>query len=310
RGALPDPAGHELEWAGLDLLPSPGDADDHRDAPAAMAAFQRLAHQVDAADALEAVIRSAVRQRDEVLDQIPAHLLGVDEVRHAETLGKRLAPCVQIDADDLVGAHHVRPLNDVESDAAQAEYDHIGARLDFRGVDDRTDTGGHSAADVTDLLERRILADLGEGDLRQHRVVGERGAAHVMVHFLPADREAAGAVRHHALALRRANRSAEVGLARQAGLALPALRRVERNDVITLLQRGHARSDVDHDTRALVAEDHREEPLRVGTRAGELIGVADPTRLDLDQDLPGLRALQVDRHDLERLAGRVRNGCL
>src|SRR5260370_34170784 len=44
RGAFPDTAGHELERPGGDLLARLGDADDHGDAPAAMASLERLAH--------------------------------------------------------------------------------------------------------------------------------------------------------------------------------------------------------------------------------------------------------------------------
>src|SRR5437762_50376 len=47
-----------LERPRLDLLPGAGDADDGRDAPAAVAALERLAHHVDVADAFEAVIRA------------------------------------------------------------------------------------------------------------------------------------------------------------------------------------------------------------------------------------------------------------
>src|SRR6185312_8546806 len=234
----------------------------------------------------------------------------VDEVSHAEALRERFAPWVQIDADDLVRADQARSLNDVEADATETEYDDIGSGLDLRGVDDGADTRGHPATDVADLLEGRILADLRERDLRQYRVVGEGRAAHVMMNHLAADREAAGAVGHHALALCRPDGRAEVGLARQAGLALPALRRVEGNDVIALLEGGDARSDINHDSRALVAEDHGEEPLRVRARAGELVRMADPARLDLDQHLPRLGTLQIERRDFERLARRICNGCL
>ena len=38
-----------------------GDADDDADAPAPVAAFERLAHHVDVADALEAVVGAALR---------------------------------------------------------------------------------------------------------------------------------------------------------------------------------------------------------------------------------------------------------
>ena len=201
---------------------------------------------------------------------------------------------VEVDADDHVGADHARALDHVEADAAEPEHDDVGAGLDLGGVDHRADAGGHAAADVADLVERRVLADLGDRDLRQHGVVGEGRAAHVVVASARRSREAAGAVGHHALALGRADRRAEVGLARQAGFALPAFRRVERDDVVALLHRGHARPDLDHDAGALVAEDRPGRALRIGAGQRELVGVADPGRLDLDQHLAGF-AMEVLR---------------
>src|SRR5690349_10888778 len=53
--ALPHPPGDQLERPRLDLLTRARNADDHRHAPAAVTTLQRLAHQIDAADALEAV---------------------------------------------------------------------------------------------------------------------------------------------------------------------------------------------------------------------------------------------------------------
>ena len=60
--------------------------------------------------------------------------------------------------------------------------DDIGAGPDLRRVDHRADAGGDAAADVADLVERRVLAHLGERDLRQHREIGEGRAAHVVEH--------------------------------------------------------------------------------------------------------------------------------
>ena len=113
----------------------------------------------------------------------PLHFLRVHEVRHAELLGERLARRVEVDADDLVGAGHARALDHVQADAAEAEHDDVRARLDLRGVDHRADAGGDAAADVADLVERRVLADLRQRDLRQHGVVRERRAAHVVMHL-------------------------------------------------------------------------------------------------------------------------------
>jgi hypothetical protein len=75
---------------------------------------------------------------------------------------------------------------------------------------------------------------------------------------LPPIEKARGAVGHQALALGGADRGAEIGLARQAGRALPAFRRVQRNDVIALLHAGDAAADVDHDAGALMTENCRE----------------------------------------------------
>src|SRR5688500_13449075 len=46
RGALPDAPGDELEGTRADLLAGACDADDDRRAPAAVTAFERLAHQI------------------------------------------------------------------------------------------------------------------------------------------------------------------------------------------------------------------------------------------------------------------------
>src|SRR5689334_20435102 len=66
RRAFPHAARHELERSRLDFLAGAGDTDDHRHAPAAMAALERLAHEIDVADALEAVVRATVGERDEI----------------------------------------------------------------------------------------------------------------------------------------------------------------------------------------------------------------------------------------------------
>jgi hypothetical protein len=230
-------------------------------------------------------------------------LLGIDEVGHAELAAERLALGVEIDADDHVGADQARALHDVQPDAAQAEHHDVGAGLDLGGVDYRADAGSDAAADVADLVERRVGPDLGQRDLGQHRVVREGRAAHVVMDFLAFERKARGAVGHHALALGRADGGAEVGLARQAGFTGATLGRVERDHVVALLQRHDARPDIDHHARALMAEDHREQALGIAAGARELVGVADARRLDLDQHLAELRPFEVDFLDFEILAG-------
>src|SRR5690606_27821213 len=117
-----------------------------------------------------------------------------------------------------------------------------------------------------------------------------------------------GAVRHEPLALGGADGGAQVGLAAEAGLALPALRRVERDDVVAGRHAGDAGADLEDHAGALVAEDDREQALRVGAGAGEVVGVADAGRLDLAQHLAGARSLEVDLLDLEWLSGLEGDG--
>ena len=48
-----------------------------------------------------------------------------------------------------------------------------------------------------------------------------------------------------------------------------------------------------------MAEDHREQTFGIAAGAGELVGMADARRLDLDQHLAELRTFEIDRLDLE-----------
>src|SRR5262249_31665523 len=119
RGALPYPACHQLERARRNLLASTGNADDHADAPAAMAAFQRLAYDGDVAGAVEGVVGAAdlvgaaLGHIDDVGDEVLSGVLRVDEMRHPEALTPRLFAVVDVDADDHVGARELQALDDV-----------------------------------------------------------------------------------------------------------------------------------------------------------------------------------------------------
>ena len=63
-----------------------------------------------------------------------------------------------------------------------------------------------------------------------------------------------------------------------------------------------ARADVDDDAGPLVPEDCRKEPFRIGARAGELVGMADAGRFDLDQHLAFARAVEINGFDAQRRA--------
>src|SRR5258705_1279396 len=300
RRAFPHAAGHKLERTGRDFLSGFGDGDDDGNAPATMAAFQRLAHHGGIAGAVERVVGAAVGQPNEVLDDVAGDLLRIDEMGHAELAAPFLLAIVNVDADDLVSTNHLRTLDDVEPDAAEAKHYDIGARRDLGRVDDGADAGRHAATDVAALVERRILADLRHRDLRQHGEVGEGRAAHIVVDRLALVGEAAGSVGHHALALRRANRGAQVGLLAQAAFALAAFWRVERDHVIARFHRYHAGANLANDTCALMAEDRRKDSFAVKTVKRVGVGMTDPCRLYLDKDFTGFRSVQINLDDLER----------
>ena len=73
--------------------------------------------------------------------------------------------------------------------------------------------------------------------------------------------------------------------------------------MIALGDAGHPAPDIDDDAGALMAEDRRKQPLGIGPGKGELVGVADPGRLDLDQHLTVFGAVELNRLDLQRLSG-------
>src|SRR6266566_7150726 len=123
-----------------------------------------------------------------------------------------------------------------------------------------------------------------------------------MVQLFALEREPRRAVGHDALPLGRADGGAQIGPARQTRRALPAFRRIERNDVVALLHARHVRPDIDDDAGTLVAENGREQSFRVGPGEREFVGVTDAGSLHLDQHFGGFRALQLDFRDRERLA--------
>jgi hypothetical protein len=63
-----------------------------------MAAFERLPHYVDIADAFEAVIGTPARQLDDMGDEIARDGARIDEIGEPERARKRLARGVDVDA--------------------------------------------------------------------------------------------------------------------------------------------------------------------------------------------------------------------
>lgn len=124
-----------------------------------------------------------------------------------------------------------------------------------------------------------------------------------MEQLLALVREARGAVRHQALALGSAYGLAQVGLAREAELALAAFRGVQRDHMVAHGHRGHALAYRFDDRAAFMAEDRREDAFRVGTGQGVGIGVADTTGDHTQQHFTGLGHGHVDFDDFQGFLG-------
>ena len=244
-----------------------------------------------------------------MLDDAAVNLFRVDEMGHPEFLAPFLAVIVDINADDHVGPGELQPLDDVQPDPAQTKDHRLRADFHIGGVDHRADAGGDATADVTDLVEGRVIANLGKRDFRHDRVVGEGRAAHVVMDRRAIQhRKARGAIGQKALPLCCADRGTQVGLAAEAAWALAAFGRVKRDHMIAGLQRGHAGAAFDDDARALMPQNGGKKPLRVGTRQGEFIGVANAGGLDFHQNLARFGAFEVHFHDFEWFSGGYGDG--
>ena len=68
--------------------------------------------------------------------------------------------------------------------------------------------------------------------------------------------------------------------------------------MIAWFEAGHARSNFENDTSALVAENGREEPLWVRARKREFVSVTNARSFDFDQDLARFWAFEVHFHNL------------
>src|SRR3977135_1360141 len=180
RSAFPHPTGHKLERPCGNFLSGFPYPDHHGNAPAAMARFKRVAYYGGVAGAVEGEVGAAVGERDQVRNDVATDLRWIDEMRHTKAAAPFLLCVVDVNSDDLVGANHPGALNDVESDSAQPEHDHVGARRDLGGVNHCADACRHTAADVATLVEGGILADLCHGNFRQHGKVRKCRATHVV----------------------------------------------------------------------------------------------------------------------------------
>ena len=200
---------------------------------------------------------------------------GVDEVGRAERLRGLALDLHRVDREDPARAGDACSLDDRLADAAASDDRDRRSRHDPRGVERRSDTGGHAAPDERELRIGQVGVDLHQVRLVAGHLVGEGAEPGHGV------RDAAvGAGRlgqHHHLAAHRA----EVALAVQAPEAVAAGGDEGRDDMVADRDARDLGSDPLDGARALVAEDARRGR---GQRAvgGGHVGVADAARADAD----------------------------
>ena len=300
-----DRHGKEVLTSRRDLLPSSRNANNNTLAPALVARLERRAHHAGIARAIKRVVAPTIRHLNQLVDdRLALGQLGrVDKIRRAKLARPLLLGRVDIHNDDLTRLVGHRALHHAQPNTPGTKHGNVAALLHL-GRDARRAVAGRDAApEQARPIHRRVRLDGHHGDISDNRVLAEGTRAHKMQDVLPARPEPARPVRHHALTLRRANLTAQVRLAALAELALLALGRVQRDDVVPRLDVGDALADRLDDAGALVAENDREGALGVLARQGVGVRVADARVGDLDADLVGL-----GRRDLDVLVGELLAG--
>ena len=215
--------------ASRNLLAGSSNTDDDALTPALVAGLESAAHDVHVTGAVEGVVAAAVGHLNQPRLDVLALLqvLGrVDKVGGAELGRPLLLRLVHVYDNDLARLLLDRALDDTQTNAASAEDGDGGALLNTAlasGDDGGAVTSGDAAAEQACAVHGSIRGDGDDGDVGHNGVLGEGRAAHEVEEVLALALEARGAVRHHTLALGRADSTAEVGLARLAELALLAL---------------------------------------------------------------------------------------
>ena len=158
----PAPSGDELEGPSGDLRTCWRDANDDAFAPTFVASFQRGAHDLHIAGRIEGVVRAAAGELHQMADQIAFDFSGVHKIGHAEFLRHLDLSWIDIDTDDLIRAGEAETLDHVQADPAEAKDNRPAADLGLGSIDHRANAGGHTTTNVTNLIERCVLADLGQ----------------------------------------------------------------------------------------------------------------------------------------------------
>src|SRR5262245_32044500 len=149
-----------------------GDADNRTASPTHATRLEGPAHDRGVPSSLEAVIHtSSPGKVQHLLGWVP--LPSIDDVGRAEVLSRLESAWTQVHGNDFLGAGKPTPLDSVQSHEATAEYRTGAVFLHLSSPQSRTHTGSYSTANQAHFIQRCILTDLGQGDLRHDGVLGK-----------------------------------------------------------------------------------------------------------------------------------------
>ena len=189
-----------------------------------------------------------------------------------------------------------RAGDDLEPDPTAADHRHGVAGLHAGDVADGADTRDHAAAEQRRLPQRKLARDRDRAARRDDGVLGEAGRPEAVLEHRPVrEVQPARPVHQHPPRAVLTDDDAEVRLAGEAEAAGAAGRDEAERDMIPGRDVRHPLADRLDDTRTLVAHDGRPEPVAQLAVGMTHVRVADARGRDLDQHLPRLRRVELDR---------------
>ena len=129
-----------------------------------MGRFQSCAHHTHIACCIKGIVSPTTGQRDQMRDQITAHLSWIDKICHTKAAGHLNLAGIEIHADNLICPGQSQALNHIQANAAQPKDNRRAANLHLCRIDHRPNACGNTTADITNLIKRGIGTHFGQSD--------------------------------------------------------------------------------------------------------------------------------------------------
>lgn len=216
-----------VRTASGNLLAGSSDTNNDGLSPSLMAGLECSAHDVNVTYAVRYVVAASISYLNKLLlNTLRAELSGVNKVSSTKLLRLLLLRVIYINNNNLTRLVFNSSLNDGQTNTASTKDGNIRSLLNTAlscGYNSGTVTSCNTAAKQTGAVYRGLLYNSNNRDVSDDSVLGECRCAYKVEKILALALKAQGAVRHNTLALRCANLTAQVSLARLTELALLAL---------------------------------------------------------------------------------------